>query len=117
MPHMRKVRACRLDMRSGAMPSASPAVLARKMVENPVHMPIHVTMISARRPACRAASAAFGNGEAREREREREQAGALICAACVRVGRGLGKSPAFSMIAIAMKVIVRLTSERSVVAS
>ena len=74
MPHMRKVRACRLDMRSGAMPSASPAVLARKMVENPVHMPIHVTMISARRPA-------------------------------------------FSMIAIAMKVIVRLTSERSVVAS
>ena len=51
MPHMGKVRACRLDMRSGAMPSASPAVLARKMVENPVHMPIHVTMISARRPA------------------------------------------------------------------
>ena len=73
------------------MPSASPAVLARKMVENPVHMPIHVTMISARRPACRAASAAFGNGEARERERE--QAGALICAACVRVGRGVGNHP------------------------
>ena len=37
---------CSWDMRSGRTPKTSPAVEERKIVEKPVHMPIHVVMIS-----------------------------------------------------------------------